>query len=74
MEKYVADVLALRLAQDVLTCEPETIIGKHAVGIEAADNLADFIKQLSLRLQYDLDNAVEENAIDDLRYRLPAKK
>ncbi len=55
MKKIMADVTAIRLAQEVLKSDPKYILG-GASGEDAAKELADFIKTLSERLQADFSD------------------
>lgn len=64
MNKKLADVLAIALAARSLDVEPKCLL--HFSGAKPnADEVADFIKQLSLRLQSDIDESV---ASEDLSF------
>ncbi|MCG9094438.1 hypothetical protein [Laribacter hongkongensis] len=65
MKKYSADILAIALAARILDSDPKALV-PYSVGSENADELASFIKQLSCRLQDDIEDSITDRAVSFL--------
>lgn len=57
MKNIQAEKLAIELTKIILEKEPTLLIGGRLSSSSRADGLADFIKQLSIRLEKDLSDS-----------------
>lgn len=60
MNKFYADLNAVKIAEVILSTEPSAITGSSGGKENAAIAVADFIKTLSERLSSDLDDRLDK--------------
>ncbi|MWP61081.1 hypothetical protein [Gilliamella sp. Pas-s25] len=62
MKKYQAEKFAIAIAREILQTNPNAIISSDSYDKKSADDVADFILELSSRLESDLgDDPLDKN-------------